>query len=390
MIGFTLSREQELLREVAREWAQKEVAPKAAEIDRTGEVDLEIVRKYQEQGFDKIILPKELGGQGRSHIDLEIVLEEIAAASMSVAVVSFSTGAAGLIEFAGTDEAKKKWISQVLSGNPLMAWCATEADAGTDAASYMASATPDGDGWILNGVKAWTTNVGYADVYLINLRTGPSRYRGMDFFLVPKGTPGVRVGKLANFEGLTAIKNGELILENCRVPRESQLTEPGTGFYQMMKLYEMGRLESATMMLGVARAAFEACVKYAKERKQFGKPIGDFQIQQVKLAEMATDLDTMRWLLWRGLEMEDMGLPHDKESSMAKWYCADRALNICRDAVRFHGAIGYTKDMPLMRYFRDVMGFNIGEGTCDINKMILGARVLGRAKVVLDYAPGYE
>lgn len=391
VVSFTLSKEQQLLQDVAREFAQKEVAPKAAEMDRTRKLDLGIVKKYRDQGFHLVTVPKEYGGQGRSGIDRALVIEEMAVASNNMATATMNVGCGALpVMPYFTDEAKKRWVPYLLKDTLLFAGVDSEPDAGSDSASIRASGKREGNQWVLNGLKRFCTLAEYADAIIATVRTSPDRYHGLDSFIIPKGTPGMKLGKPWRFMGATAIGNTDVILENCRLPLENQLSKPGQGFYFMMYTFGWGRYEAALCMLGAGRAAFEASVKHCRERKAFGKPIGEFQLQTARLAEMRILVDAARLLIWRGIDLMDSGQKFDAEASIAKAFCSEAMVKVTSEAMTVFGGYGIAEDYPIERYYRDVKAWTLGDGTIDIQKLIIGTRVLGRKKIVLDHAPGYE
>jgi butyryl-CoA dehydrogenase len=386
-MDFSYTKEQEVLKNVVREFSDREIAPRAAEFDRTAEFDYGLIEKLSRQKLLGVIMPKEYGGMGGSHIDQAIICEEIARDSL---VAEVATNMAWYLAYevwrVGTEENKKRWISYLFDGKKMGAHAGSEADAGTDAASIRTWARLEGDEWVINGTKWFVSNLGKADFYFVTLRTADDRYGGISTILVEKDTPGMTIGRRVELISNRAISNGELIFENCRVPRENLIGKLNRGFMDMMVLYDVIRLYLAIGAVGIARAALEASIKFAKERHQFGKPIGDFQIIRAMLVDMATEIDAARLLTYRALHMEERGLKHTKETSMAKLYASEMADRVTYKAIQIHGGYGLTTDFPVERYWRDARLCTIGEGTSEIQRLIISAEILKSEKIVLDSA----
>jgi alkylation response protein AidB-like acyl-CoA dehydrogenase len=386
-MDFNYTKEQDVLKKVTREFCDKEIAPKAAEWDRTAEFDYSIIEKLSKQGLLGVVISKEYGGAGGSHIDQAIICEEIGRDSLTAMV---ATNMAWYMAYelmkVGTEENKKRWIRYLFDGKKMGAHAGSEADAGTDAASVRTWAKLEGDEWVINGTKWFVSNLGKADFYFITLRTGESRYGGISTICVEKDTPGMTIGRRVELISNRPISNGELIFENCRVPKENLIGRLNKGFFDMMILYDAIRLYLAIGVVGVARAAMEESIKFAQGRQQFGKPIADFQIIRGMLVDMATEIDAARLLTYRALQMEDDGVKHTKETSMAKLYTSEVADRVTYKAVRIHGGYGLTMDFPVQRYWRDAMLCTIGEGTSEIQRMIIAAEMLKSDKIVLDSA----
>lgn len=386
-MDFSYTKEQEILKSIVQEFCEKEIAPKAAEFDRTGDFDYGIIEKLAEQKLLGIIIPKEYGGMGGSHIDQAIICEEIASHSLVAMVcTNMAWYMAYEIVKVGTRENKKRWISYLFDGKKMGAHAGTEAGAGTDAASVTTWAKIEGDEWVINGTKSFVSNLGTADFYFITLRTDDDRYQGISTMLVEKDTPGMIMGKRINLVSNRAISNGELIFENCRVPKENLIGIQNRGFIDMMILYDVIRLYLAIGAVGVARASLEASIKFAKERQQFGKPIGDFQLIRGMLVDMATEIDAARLLTYRALHMEEMGERHTKETSMSKLYASEAADRATYKAIQIHGGYGLTTDFPVERYWRDARLCSIGEGTSELQRLIVAAELLKSDKIILDSA----
>ncbi|HCX89321.1 MAG: acyl-CoA dehydrogenase [Deltaproteobacteria bacterium CG12_big_fil_rev_8_21_14_0_65_43_10] len=386
-MDFSYTKEQEVLKNVVREFCDKEVAPRAAEFDRTAEFDYSIIEKLSKQGLLGVIMPKEYGGMGGSHTDQAIICEEIGRDSL---VAMVATNMAWYMAYeclvVGTEENKKRWIPYLFDGKKMGAHAGTEADAGTDAASVRTWAKLEGDEWVINGTKWFVSNLGKADFYFITLRTADSRYGGISTILVEKDTPGMTIGRRVDLISNRAISNGELIFENCRVPKENLIGRLNKGFLDMMILYDVIRLYLAIGAVGIARGALEESMKFAQERQQFGKPVGDFQMIRAMLADMATEIDAARLMTYRALDMEQRGLRHTKETSMAKLYASEIADRVTYKAVQIHGGYGLTMEFPVQRYWRDARLCSIGEGTSEIQRLIIAAELLKSENIVLDSA----
>lgn len=385
-MDFSYTKEQEVLKRVVREFCDKEIAPRAAEFDRKAEFDYGIIEKLSRQKLLGVIMPKEYGGMGGSHIDQAIICEEIARDSL---VAMVATNMAWYMAYetlkVGTEE-NKKWIPYLFDGKKMGAHAGTEADAGTDAASVTTWARLEGDEWVINGTKFFVSNLGKADYYFITLRTGEERYYGISTILVEKDTPGMIIGRKVDLVSNRAISNGELIFEDCRVPKANLIGKMNRGFVDMMILYDVIRLYLAIGAVGIARGALEASIKFAKERKQFGKPVGDFQLIRGMLVDMATEIDAARLLVFRALHMEEKGIRHTKETSMAKLYASEVADRVTYKAIQIHGGYGLTTEFPVERYWRDARLCSIGEGTSELQRLIVAAELLKSEKIVLDSA----
>ncbi|NWG04472.1 MAG: acyl-CoA dehydrogenase family protein [Syntrophaceae bacterium] len=386
-MDFSYTNEQEILKDILREFCDKEITPKVAEYDRKREFDYSIIEKLHKQKLLGVVIPKEYGGVGGSLIDQAIICEEIARNSFTAMVVTnFTWYMPYEILRVGTEENKKRWISYLFDGKKLGAHSGTEADAGTDAASVRTWAKLEGDEWVINGTKWFVSNLGKADYYFISLRTAEDRYNGMSTILVEKNTPGMTIGRRVEHISVRGINNGELIFENCRVPKENLIGRLNKGFYDMLVLYDVIRLFFAIGAVGIARGALESSIKFAQERQQFGKPIGDFQLIRAMIADMATEIDAARLLIYRALDMERKGLKHTKETCMAKLYATEMADRTTYKAIQIHGGYGVTTDFPVERYWRDARITTIGEGTSEIQRLIIASEIFKSEKIVLDSA----
>jgi alkylation response protein AidB-like acyl-CoA dehydrogenase len=379
--SFHLSDEQEQLRREIRDFAEREIAPNVSRWDEHSEFPLEVVQKLGEMGLMGVIFPPELGGAGLGYVDYALAVEELSAVdgSIGIIVASHNSLCTNHIFVAGNEAQKSKYIPLLASGKWLGAWGLTEPGSGSDAASARTTAVRNGGNWILNGNKTFITNGHYADVSVIIAVTDRSKgTRGLSAFLVEKGTPGFRAGKKENKLGLRASDTSELIFEDCEIPGENLLGQEGEGFVDSMRILDGGRISIAALSLGIGRGAFDAARRYVKERHQFGKAISEFQGIQWKLADMATQLDAARLLTQRAAAMKDAGEKTTLESSMAKLMASEVAVRVCDEAVQLHGGYGFIKDYPVEKYYRDVKLCTIGEGTSEIQRLIIAREILNR------------
>ena len=385
-MDFSYTPQQETLRNLVRDFAQKEIAPKAAELDRTGEFDRSLIPKLYQRGLLGVVIPKEYGGQGASHIDQAIIVEGLAYESMMVLVLNLAWAMPYELYRVGTEENRKRWLRYLFDGKKLGAHAGSEADAGTDAASLRCWAELKDDHWVINGTKFWVSNLEVADYYFLTLRTSPDRYGGISTIIVEKGTPGMTIGRRINLVSNRTISNGELILENCRVPKENLIGRLGHGFYDMLLLYDVIRCYLAAGAVGLSQRAFDEAVKFAQERKQFGKPIGDFQLVRAMIADMATEIEAARLLTYKALLLEEKGVRHTRETSMCKLYASETAERVTDKALHIHGGYGLTTDYPIERLWRDSKLLTIGEGTSELQRLIIAWDIFKSGKIVLDSA----
>jgi alkylation response protein AidB-like acyl-CoA dehydrogenase len=379
--SFALTDEQEQLRKEIRDFAAREIAPNVMRWDEASEFPLEVVQKLGEMGLMGVIFPLELGGSGLGYVDYALAVEELSAVdgSIGIIVASHNSLCTNHIFVAGNDEQKRKYIPKLASGKWLGAWGLTEPGSGSDAGSARTTAVRKGDCWVLNGNKTFITNGHYADVSVIIAVTDKSLgTRGLSAFLVEKGTAGFRAGKKENKLGLRASDTSELIFEDCEIPAENLLGQEGSGFIDSMRILDGGRISIAALSLGIGRGAFDAARKYVKQRHQFGKAISEFQGIQWKLADMATQLDAARLLTLRAAVMKDAGQKTTLESSMAKLMASEVAVKVCDEAVQLHGGYGFIKDYPVEKFYRDVKLCTIGEGTSEIQRLIIAREILNK------------
>jgi alkylation response protein AidB-like acyl-CoA dehydrogenase len=376
---FVLTEEQEQLRREIREFAAQEIAPNMMAWDEACEFPAEVVKKLGAMGLLGAIIPVEYGGAGLGYVDYVLAIEELSAVDGSVGLTVAAHNSLGTnhIFLAGNETQKRKYIPRLAGGEWLAAWALTEPGSGSDAGSARTTATKNGDRYILNGSKTFITNGHYADAAVVIAVTDKSKgTHGLSAFVVEKGTPGFRPGKKENKLGLRASDTSELIFEDCEIPEENLLGAEGEGFIDAMRVLDGGRISIAALSLGIARGALDAALKYVKERRQFGKAIAEFQGIQWKLADMATQLDAARLLTQRAAILKDSGRKVTRESSMAKLFASETAVHICGEAVQLFGGYGFIKDYPAEKYYRDVKLCTIGEGTSEIQRMVIAREIL--------------
>jgi alkylation response protein AidB-like acyl-CoA dehydrogenase len=376
---FTLTEDQEQLRREIRDFAAREIAPNVMKWDEASEFPAEVVRQLGQMGLMGVIFPVEYGGSGLGYIDYMLAIEELSAVDGSIGIIVAAHNSLGTnhIFLAGNEEQRRKYVPKLASGEWLGAWGLTEPGSGSDASAARTTATRTSNGWLLNGNKTFITNGHYADVAVVIAVTDRSQgTHGLSAFVVEKGTPGFRPGKKENKLGLRASDTSELIFEDCEIPEENLLGNLGEGFVDSMRVLDGGRISIAALSLGIARGALDASLKYVKERRQFGKAIAEFQGIQWKLADMATELDAARLLTQRAAVLKDAGQKVTRESSMAKLYASEVAVRICDEAVQLHGGYGFIKDYPAEKFYRDVKLGTIGEGTSEIQRMVIAREIL--------------
>jgi acyl-CoA dehydrogenase len=378
MIDFMLTEEQQRLRELVRKFAQREIAPVAAELDRDQRFSQEIVDKYFEIGLLHSAVPEEYGGGGLSSVEGCIAAEELAAACGGVAsyLVANNLGLTPLL-IAGSPELKQELLTKHCEGPNLAAFCLTEAEAGSDVASMRSTAKRVGDEYIISGTKQFITNGGVASLYSVFANEQPEqRHKGISCFMVPAKTPGVSHGKKEDKMGQRAADTREVCFQDVRVPAHYRLGEGLDGFKIAMMTLDESRPGVGAAAVGIARAALEAAVSYARERKQFGKPIGEQQAIQFILADMAMKVEAARLLVWQAAYLHDQGLRNTKESAIAKCFAGDTAMQVTTDAVQVFGGYGYMKDYPMEKYMRDAKLHQIYEGTNQIQRLVIANQLL--------------
>jgi butyryl-CoA dehydrogenase len=376
---FDLTDEQRMIRETAGSFAQKEVQPIAAEIDETGRYPDELVRQMAGLGFMGIAVPEEYGGAGMDNVCYAIAMEEISRACASTGVimsVNNSLVCDPILKF-GSEDIRKEYLVPLASGRKLGCFGLTEPGAGSDAGAQKTTAVRDGDTYLLNGTKNFITNAPYADTIVVFGMTDKAKgHRGITSFVVDMKTKGVSLGKPEKKMGIKASPTSSVIFEDVRVPAKNRLGEEGDGFKVAMATLDGGRIGIAAQALGIARASLEDALAYARERKQFGQPICDFQAIQWMLADMATEIDAARLLTWRAAWMKDRKMRHSRESSMAKLYASEAAMRAAVKGIQIHGGYGYIREYPAERHFRDAKITEIYEGTSEIQRLVISAALL--------------
>jgi alkylation response protein AidB-like acyl-CoA dehydrogenase len=383
-MDFQFTDEQNALRREVRSFAAREVLPHVSEWDEKSEFPHEVVKKMGAMGLMGVIFPEDLGGAGLGYVEYVSVIEELSRVDGSVGIIvaSHNSLCTNHIMLAGNDEQRKRWVTKLASGEWLGAWGLTEPGSGSDAGGMRTTAVRKGDQWILNGSKTFITNGTYANCALVLALTDREKatHGGISAFVVERGTPGFRSGRKENKLGLRASDTAELIFEDCAIPAENLVGVEGEGFKDAMRVLDGGRISIAALGLGMARGALDAALKYATERRQFGKSLSEFQAIQFKLATMATELDAAWLLTMRAASRKDAGHTVTLESSMAKLYSSEVACRICDEGVQIHGGYGFIKDYPAEKFYRDVKLCTIGEGTSEIQRMVIARELLkGRA-----------
>jgi len=387
-MDFELNAEQQMMRKMVRDFAEKEIRPVTREIDATGQFPWEVIRKMAGLGLLGLPIPEQYGGSGADTLSYAIAVEEVSRVSGSIGITLAAHTSLGLYPLYrfGSEEQKQKYLPRLASGQGLAAFGLTEPEAGSDAAAVKTSATlaegpgtsRDGDHWVINGTKTFITSGSIADVVIIAAVTDKSAgARGISNILVEKGTPGFRPGRDEDKMGLKGSVTSQLFFEDCCVPKENLLGQPGEGYKQFLITLDGGRISIGAMALGLAQGALEAAVKYSKERVQFGQPIARFQAIQWMIADMATEIDAARLMVYRAAQLKDKGARFTKEAAMAKLFASEAAERACFKAIQIHGGYGYVKEYDVERIYRDNRLTTIGEGTSEIQRLVIARQVLG-------------
>ncbi len=377
---FELTDEQQQIRQMVRDFCQKEVVPHAAAWDAQARFPRETLRKLGSLGVLGMCHDPEYGGAGLDTLSFVLALEELAAAdgSLCLSVAAHHSLCSAHIARAGTPEQKRRYLTRLASGEAIGAWALTEPGSGSDASGMKSRAERRGDGWVLNGSKAFITHGSVADVYVILAYTDAARrHHGVSAFIVERGTPGLSTGRNEKKLGVRASDTAQVFMENVRLPADALLGREGEGFIDTLRILDAGRIGIGAMAVGLGRAALEASLKYARERVAFGRPIAEFQAIQWKLADMATELDAARLLVWRAAWLKDRGEPFTQAASMAKLYASEAARRATNEAIQIHGGYGYLQDYPVERYMRDAKLTEIGEGTSEIQRLVIARHALG-------------
>src|SRR5690554_3532373 len=378
-MNFDYTETQKLIAESARDFAKQYIQPYVMEWDEKQFFPVDVLKKAGEFGFMGILVPEEYGGSGFGYHEYIAVLNEISMVdpSIGLSIAAHNSLCTNHILTFGNDEQKAKWIPKLATAEWIGAWGLTEHNTGSDAGGMSTTAVKDGDHWIINGAKNFITHGKSGDIAVVIVRTGEKGdSRGMTAFVIEKGTPGFSSGKKENKLGMRASETAELIFDNCRVSDANRLGEVGEGFIQAMKILDGGRISIGALSLGIAKGSYEAALKYSKERVQFGKPISQFQAIGFKLADMATEIEASELLLHKAAYLKDNNRPVTTAGAMAKMYASEVCVKAATEAIQIHGGYGYTKDFPVEKFFRDSKLCTIGEGTTEIQKLVISRNIL--------------
>jgi alkylation response protein AidB-like acyl-CoA dehydrogenase len=378
-VDFDYTPEQIQLRREVREFAAAEIAPRVMEWDENQTFPLEVIKELGKLGYMGAIFPEEYGGAGLGYVEYSIIIEELSRVDGSVGIIvaAHTSLCSNHIYKAGSEEQKQKYLTKLTSGEWIGCWSLTEPEAGSDAAGTRTTAVRDGGCWVLNGAKTFTTNAHYADVCIGMAMTDRTAARhGISAFILEAGMPGFRAGKKENKLGLRASDTGEVIFTDCRLPESQLLGKQGEGFVDSLRILDGGRVSIAALSIGMAQGAYDAALKYSKMRKQFGRPVSEFQAIQHKLVDMAMKIDASRLLTYRAAQMINAGKRVTRESAMAKLFSSEAAVWIANEAVQIHGGYGFIKDYPVEKFYRDVKLCTIGEGTSEIQRLVIARQLL--------------
>lgn len=376
---FSVSENQQMVGQMAKDFAEKHIKPHVMEWDEEQHFPRELFNQLGELGMLSVFVPEEYGGSGFGYFEYVTVIQEIAkvCGSIGLSVAAHNSLCTGHILNFGNAEQKQKWLPKLAAGEWLGAWGLTEANTGSDAMRMITTAVLDGDHYIINGAKNWITHGKSSSVAVVMARTGEKGdSKGISAFVIERGTPGFNAGKKENKLGMRASETTEMIFDNCRIPKENLLGNEGEGFKQAMKVLDGGRISIAALSLGIAKGAFEAAVAYSKERHQFGQPISNFQGISFKLADMATQIEAAEMLVMQAADLKNRHQPVTKQAAMAKYYASEVAVKVATEAVQIFGGYGYTKDFPVEKYYRDAKLCTIGEGTSEIQKIVIAREAL--------------
>ena len=378
-MDFELSPDQKLLRETVRDFAEREIRPHVLRYDESQEFPRDILRRAGELGLLGILFPEEYGGAGLGYMEYALIVEELSRVdgSVGISVAAHNGLAANHLYLFGSEEQKRKYLVPLAQGEKIGGWSLTEPTAGSDAGGTRTTARRDGDDWILDGSKTFTTHGSVGDVIVVFAVTDRSKgKKGISAFVLEKGQPGFRPGKKENKMGLRASDTAEVVMENCRVSGDQLVGRPGAGFLDAMTILDGGRISIAALALGMARGACDAALHYAHQRKQFGKRIAEFQAIQFMLADMATQIDAAALLVYRAAWLRDQGRPTTRESAMAKLFASEIGVAVADRALQIFGGYGYIKDFPVEKYYRDMKLCTIGEGTSEIQRIVIARELL--------------
>ena len=378
-MDFSQDEQLDIITQSVREFAQKEIKPHVMDWDERQYFPKELFHKFGEMGWMGVLVPETYGGSGLGYQEYISIIVEVSrvCGSVGLSLAAHNSLCTGHILQFGNEEQKKKWLPKLASGQHIGAWGLTEPNTGSDAGNMKCVAHRDGDHWVINGAKCWITHGNTGDVVVVMARTGePRDSHGMTAFVVERGTPGLSAGKKENKLGMRASETTEVIFDNCRIPAANMLGKEGDGFIQAMKILDGGRISIAALSLGIAYGAYDASLKYAKERHQFDQPIANFKGISFKLADMKSQIDAAELLTRQAADLKNRGEKCTKESAMAKYYASEVAVKVSTDAVQIFGGYGYTKEFPVEKFYRDSKLCTIGEGTSEIQKLVIAREVL--------------
>ena len=376
---FAPTENQQLIAQTVKDFAEKHIRPNVMKWDESQEFPVEVFKKMGETGLMGVLVPTEYGGAGLSYFEYVTAIVEVArvCGAVGLSMAAHNSLCTGHIMTFGNEEQKKKWLPKLATAEWIGAWGLTEANTGSDAMRMQCVAKKDGDSWVINGTKNWITHGKSGDVAVVLVRTGELLdSNGITALVVERGTPGFKAGKKENKLGMRCSETAEMVFEDCRVPMANMLGQEGEGFKQAMKILDGGRISIAALSLGIAKGAFDAAVKYSKERHQFGQPIAGFQAIGFKLADMATRIEAAELLTLQAADLKNRGEKVTQQSAYAKYYASETAVYTSTEAVQIFGGYGYTKDFPVEKFYRDSKLCTIGEGTSEIQKLVIARELL--------------
>jgi acyl-CoA dehydrogenase len=378
-MDFNITENQKMIQQMVKDFAEKEIRPNVMKWDESQEFPVPLFKKLGELGLMGVLVPEQYNGAGMGYFEYITIIVEIAkvCGSIGLSVAAHNSLCTGHIMYFGNEEQKKKWLPKLATAEYIGAWGLTETGTGSDAGGMNTTAVQDGDYWIINGSKNFITHAISGDIAVVIVRTGEKGdSRGMTAFVIEKGTPGFSGGKKEDKLGMRASETAGLFFDNCRVHKDNILGNVGEGFIQAMKVLDGGRISIGALSLGIAKGAFEAAIKYSKEREQFGKPISQFQAIAFKLADMATEIEAAELLLYQAADLKNKGQKMTKESAIAKYYASEVSCRVANEAVQIFGGYGYTKEFPVEKFYRDCKLCTIGEGTSEIQKLVISREIL--------------
>ncbi|NOT51845.1 MAG: acyl-CoA dehydrogenase [Chitinophagaceae bacterium] len=378
-MNFQSSELTQQVAQTARDFAQQHIKPYVMEWDESQEFPVKVFKEMGKLGLMGVLVPEEYGGAGLSYFEYKTVIEEVSkvCGSIGLSLAAHNSLCTGHIMTFGNEEQKKKWLPKLATAEWIGAWGLTEANTGSDAGNMRCTAVKEGNDWIINGTKNWITHGKSGDLAVVICRTGEPRAKNNSTaFVIEMSNKGFSAGKKENKLGMRASETAEMIFDNCRIPDANRLGEVGDGFKQAMKVLDGGRISIASLALGIAKGAYEAALKYSQERYQFDQPISNFQGISFKLADMATEIMASELLILQACDLKERNMPMTKEAAMAKYYASEVSVRVANDAVQVFGGYGYTKDFPVEKHYRDAKLCTIGEGTSEIQKLVISREVL--------------